>query len=76
MRVCYVEMRFVSRNRLAKCISESQIGRGVPFLFASRSGKRATLRKKNLLYLKAVTDMEVCCSQQASIPVSALSRYV
>ncbi|KAJ1109814.1 hypothetical protein NDU88_007172 [Pleurodeles waltl] len=37
MPVRDAETHFASRNRLAKCVSDSQIGRGVPFLFATRT---------------------------------------
>ncbi|KAJ1109772.1 hypothetical protein NDU88_007131 [Pleurodeles waltl] len=40
----YAEMHFASRIRLAKCISDSQIGRGVPFLFATRNAIQFHLR--------------------------------
>ncbi|KAJ1189062.1 hypothetical protein NDU88_005813 [Pleurodeles waltl] len=58
MRVSNAEMHFASRDRLAKCISESQIGRGVPFLFAIRSGTLANVSREEVPALSSPPNEE------------------
>ncbi|KAJ1161664.1 hypothetical protein NDU88_002148 [Pleurodeles waltl] len=51
--LCDLEMHFASRIRLAKCISDSQIGRGVPFPFATRNAMQFHLRPRKRSQMKS-----------------------